>query len=182
MTTRFGLLVHTESRPGVLHELTGVIARHAGDITSVEIIAGASGGPPAVGAEARTYFEIELPEDSDAARDALRASLLALPLVRGVALVSTLQAIYGKRVIIMGGGAQVGQVAIGAISEADRHNIRGSASPWTRSRSSGSGRSPTRCAPSPASRAPRRSSSPARSWGATSSARCARCARRGCSS
>jgi energy-converting hydrogenase B subunit Q len=28
-------------------------------------------------------------------------------------------------VIIMGGGAQVGQVAIGAISEADRHNIRG---------------------------------------------------------
>ncbi len=33
--------------------------------------------------------------------------------------------IYGKRIIIMGGGAQVGQVAIGAISEADRHNIRG---------------------------------------------------------
>ena len=33
--------------------------------------------------------------------------------------------IYGKRVIIIGGGAQVGQVAIGAISEADRHNIRG---------------------------------------------------------
>src|SRR5438270_12898789 len=33
--------------------------------------------------------------------------------------------IYGKRIIIMGVGAQVGQVAIGAISEADRHNIRG---------------------------------------------------------
>jgi energy-converting hydrogenase B subunit Q len=33
--------------------------------------------------------------------------------------------IYGKRIIIMGGGAQVGQVALGAISEADRHNIRG---------------------------------------------------------
>jgi energy-converting hydrogenase B subunit Q len=31
----------------------------------------------------------------------------------------------GKRIIIMGGGAQVGQVAAGAISEADRHNIRG---------------------------------------------------------
>jgi energy-converting hydrogenase B subunit Q len=27
--------------------------------------------------------------------------------------------------VIMGGGAQVGQVAIGAILEADRHNIRG---------------------------------------------------------
>ena len=33
--------------------------------------------------------------------------------------------IYGKRIIIMGGGAQVGQVALGAIAEADRHNIRG---------------------------------------------------------
>ena len=49
----------------------------------------------------------------------------ALPIVRDVQHVGTLQAIYGKRVIIMGGGAQVGQVAIGAISEADRHNIRG---------------------------------------------------------
>jgi len=42
-----------------------------------------------------------------------------------VELVDTLKTIYGKRIIIMGGGAQVGQVAIGAISEADRHNIRG---------------------------------------------------------
>src|SRR5437764_8614650 len=36
-----------------------------------------------------------------------------------------MQEIYGKRIIIMGGGAQVGQVAMGAIVEADRHNIRG---------------------------------------------------------
>ena len=33
--------------------------------------------------------------------------------------------IYGKRIIIIGGGAQVSQVAMGAITEADRHNIRG---------------------------------------------------------
>ena len=36
-----------------------------------------------------------------------------------------MEKIYGKRIIIMGGGAQVGQVALGAITEADRHNIRG---------------------------------------------------------
>ena len=36
-----------------------------------------------------------------------------------------MEKIYGKRIIIVGGGAQVGQVAMGAISEADRHNIRG---------------------------------------------------------
>ena len=46
-------------------------------------------------------------------------------MVREVTLEKSLQQIYGKRIIIMGGGAQVGQVAIGAIMEADRHNIRG---------------------------------------------------------
>ncbi len=52
-------------------------------------------------------------------------ALQALPVVRQVKVEKTLQVVYGKRIIIMGGGAQVGQVAIGAISEADRHNIRG---------------------------------------------------------
>ncbi len=33
--------------------------------------------------------------------------------------------IYGKRVIVIGGGAQVAQVVLGAVSEADRHNLRG---------------------------------------------------------
>jgi energy-converting hydrogenase B subunit Q len=45
--------------------------------------------------------------------------------VREVEQVQTFERIYGKRIIIVGGGAQVGQVAIGAVSEADRHNIRG---------------------------------------------------------
>ena len=59
------------------------------------------------------------------ASEALERDLGALPVVRRVAVVKTFQRIYGKRIIIMGGGAQVGQVAMGAISEADRHNIRG---------------------------------------------------------
>ena len=46
-------------------------------------------------------------------------------MVQEVERVASFQHVFGKRVIIMGGGAQVGQVAIGAISEADRHNIRG---------------------------------------------------------
>jgi energy-converting hydrogenase B subunit Q len=74
-----------------------------------------------VGDEAHVYFEIDLPSDSAP----LIADLRALPVVREVAPVATFAAIYGKRIIIMGGGAQVGQVAIGAVSEADRHNIRG---------------------------------------------------------
>ncbi len=37
----------------------------------------------------------------------------------------TFEEIYGKRVIVVGGGAQVSQVVLGAVSEADRHNLRG---------------------------------------------------------
>jgi energy-converting hydrogenase B subunit Q len=37
----------------------------------------------------------------------------------------TLGQIFGKRVIIIGGGAQVAQVNLGAVTEADRHNLRG---------------------------------------------------------
>jgi energy-converting hydrogenase B subunit Q len=71
--------------------------------------------------ESRIYFEIELPSEPST----LVADLQALPIVRQVTVVKSLGKIYGKRIIIIGGGAQVGQVAIGAISEADRHNIRG---------------------------------------------------------
>src|SRR5262244_437636 len=56
---------------------------------------------------------------------ALVKDLAALPVVRFASIVDTMQQIYGKRIIIVGGGAQVGQVALGAILEADRHNIRG---------------------------------------------------------
>ena len=114
MAERFGLMVRADAGPGVLFQLTGVIARHNGDISSVEIVGAGAG-------EARVYFEVDLATEAEP----LVAELRALPIVRDAALVGTLQAIYGKRVIIMGGGAQVGQVAIGAISEADRHNIRG---------------------------------------------------------
>jgi energy-converting hydrogenase B subunit Q len=69
----------------------------------------------------RTYFEVEISAGSAGMLDELRT----LPIVHEVRMVNSMQKIYGKRIIIMGGGAQVGQVAIGAISEADRHNIRG---------------------------------------------------------
>jgi energy-converting hydrogenase B subunit Q len=109
-----GLDVRARSGPGILHQLSGAIARHRGDITSVEIV---ERGP----AESRVYFEVDLPS----APDALLADLRGLDPVLEVEVVETFQRVYGKRIIIMGGGAQVGQVAIGAISEADRHNIRG---------------------------------------------------------
>jgi energy-converting hydrogenase B subunit Q len=111
---KIGLVVHAEEGLGLLHRLTGVIAERQGNITSVAII---DNRAPI----ARIYFEIDLPSDATE----LTAELRKLPVVRDVEVVKSLEKIYGKRIIIMGGGAQVGQVAIGAVSEADRHNIRG---------------------------------------------------------
>ncbi|WP_321478099.1 DUF5612 domain-containing protein [uncultured Paludibaculum sp.] len=112
---RIGAVISVVNAPGVLHELTGIIAEHEGNIISVEMLA--SPDP----AESRIYFEIELETEPAG----LLVDLGAVPAVRSVVSEKSLQKIYGKRIIIMGGGAQVGQVAIGAIMEADRHNIRG---------------------------------------------------------
>jgi energy-converting hydrogenase B subunit Q len=113
-TGRIGIAVVAVNGPGVLHQLSGVIATRNGDITSVEI----TDRRPT---ESALYFEVELPEPPDTLLTELRATRV----VRSAHLVETFQQVYGKRIIIVGGGAQVGQVAIGAISEADRHNIRG---------------------------------------------------------
>jgi energy-converting hydrogenase B subunit Q len=112
---RIGVVVEARDEPVVLHELTGVIARHRANIASIEIL-----GSPVAGLS-RLYFEL----DEVAQPEALLEELRGVPAVRSLTQEPSLQKIYGKRIIIMGGGAQVGQVAIGAISEADRHNIRG---------------------------------------------------------
>ena len=111
---QIGLLVEVRNGPGVLHVLTGVIFRHGGDITSVAIL---DSEKP----RASVFFEI----GGTALVADIEQEMRGLDVVIRVSRTTTLQKVYGKRLIIMGGGAQVGQVAIGAISEADRHNIRG---------------------------------------------------------
>jgi energy-converting hydrogenase B subunit Q len=110
---KLGLVVHADSGTGILHKLMGVIAGNECNITSVAIMQEREEG-------AYIFFEVMTPQGELLVRD-----LRNLPVVRGVEQVKSMDRIYGKRIIIMGGGAQVGQVAIGAISEADRHNIRG---------------------------------------------------------
>jgi energy-converting hydrogenase B subunit Q len=111
---KVGIEIAVASGPGILHQLTGVIAAQKGNITSVEIV----GVTPD---QDKVYFEVEVPGDPEK----IIAGLRDLPVVRHVGQVETMEKIYGKRIIIVGGGAQVGQVALGAITEADRHNIRG---------------------------------------------------------
>ncbi len=108
------LVLQTDHAPGVLSEVAGVIAAHPANIQSIETLGRSR-------EQATLLLEIERVDDFARLVERLRQ----LPVVRAVEEALPLVEIYGKRVIIMGGGAQVGQVAVGAISEADRHNIRG---------------------------------------------------------
>jgi energy-converting hydrogenase B subunit Q len=108
------LLIESLDVPGVLAKVAAVFARHDANITGIQTLPSGEG---------RGTMTIEVDGRADVAT--LVSELSVLPVVQRVALEPSLLAIYGKRVIIIGGGAQVGQVAAGAISEADRHNIRG---------------------------------------------------------
>ncbi len=109
------ILCTGRDRPGTLHDITRVILEHKGNITAIEI--------PERGERARIHVEIDLAAAGDA--EGLLADLRKLEVLDGVETVPPMLEVYGKRIIVVGGGAQVGQVALGAISEADRHNIRG---------------------------------------------------------
>jgi energy-converting hydrogenase B subunit Q len=113
-THLLALMVRTPDEPGALHALTKVILDHKANITYVEI-AERRGGESAI------YFELE----DVGAPDVLLVDLKALPIVRVVERTPSFAEVYGKRIIVIGGGAQVGQVVVGAVAEADRHNIRG---------------------------------------------------------
>lgn len=110
----FAVMVRIQDRPGVLHDLTEVISTHNGNIAHVDMT-------ERQGGSASIYFELEDVSDVEA----LKADLTRLETVTSVDEMPSFWKIYGKRIIVMGGGAQVGQVVLGAVSEADRHNIRG---------------------------------------------------------
>jgi energy-converting hydrogenase B subunit Q len=109
------ILTTVADRPGMLSSLTKVLADHDANITYVDIHSGA----PSLG----IYFEVTLPQGRTIER--VLSDLLAVPGVERAEETPSFSRIYGKRIVVMGGGAQVGLVAMGAISEADRHNIRG---------------------------------------------------------
>ena len=111
------LIIRASDEPGSLHALTRVILEHRANIIYVDIAERREDG-------STVYFELEDVAGGPAA-EALIANLAALPIVQSVEQAPPFAKVYGKRIIVVGGGAQVGQVVIGAVAEADRHNIRG---------------------------------------------------------
>jgi energy-converting hydrogenase B subunit Q len=109
----FAISVAVADRPGILFGVTKVLADHTAQITYVDLIP--HGG----------HSEVVLEFAMDHELSDVIGELERVEGVRTVSSMPPMTNIYGKRIVIMGGGAQVGQVAVGAISEADRHNIRG---------------------------------------------------------
>ncbi|HKT82107.1 MAG TPA: DUF5612 domain-containing protein [Vicinamibacterales bacterium] len=113
----YAVLTTVTNQPGILFGVTKVLADHRANITHVDII-------QRPGREAELYFEFSTAEPGTDVEQIL-AEIASVPGVLASSVTPSFAKVYGKRIIIMGGGAQVGQVALGAITEADRHNIRG---------------------------------------------------------
>jgi energy-converting hydrogenase B subunit Q len=133
---QLAILVEGTDRKGLLHDMTAAILEHDGFVHSVEILER--------GERSAILWELDQVGDPDA----LIATLEAIDVVASVRRLPSMFQIYGKRVIVVGAGAQVGQVArlTGTTSAARR-----SASTPFRSWAKRTWRRP--CGPWPASRA-----------------------------
>lgn len=107
-----------EDKRGVLRDVAAVVAQLEGNIQYTQQFILTKGEHKGL---ATIYMEIENLKDERELAEGLKA----IPDVIDVSYYEPFAKIWGSRIIIIGGGAQVAQVALGAITEADRHNIRG---------------------------------------------------------
>ena len=110
----YSITIVSYEEKGVLDDITAVISNYGANISYTHLY---------VEKNNMGSINLELEHVDDI--DALIEDLNKIPEVKSVELHGSQLDIYGKRIIIVGGGAQVSQVAMGAITEADRHNIRG---------------------------------------------------------
>jgi len=108
------MTIKTIEEKGVLDEITKIISYYGANISYTHLFI-----------EKNNFGSINLELESIDKIDDLINDIKNLRSVKSVEKHGSLNDIYGKRIIIFGGGAQVSQVAMGAITEADRHNIRG---------------------------------------------------------
>lgn len=110
----YSITIQSYEKKGVLDDITRVISNYGANISYTHLYVEKNN-------MGSINFELEHVDDIDG----LIGDLNKIPEVKSVELHGSQSDIYGKRIIIVGGGAQVSQVAMGAITEADRHNIRG---------------------------------------------------------
>lgn len=112
------ICIVSDNVKGILRDIGSVCAEHNANIILTQhetLIRGPDKGS--------SWIEMEIEGGSDP--NLIAEKIKTIPGIKKVELHKTFTEIFGKRVIVMGGGAQVAQVAMGAVNEADRHNIRG---------------------------------------------------------
>jgi len=102
--------------PSAIAAIVGRLADRGGRVRTVATVRSLETDP------AQAEIEVEV---DGLTEDELVDALDGLPDIQAIRRTRALGSIFGKRVIVVGGGAQVAQVALGAVSEADRHNLRG---------------------------------------------------------
>ncbi|MBF8291122.1 MAG: ehbQ [Chloroflexi bacterium] len=110
--------------PATISALIDRIGAAGGVLRNLSTVRRLEASPDAGADEAVERVEVEI-EVEGLDEEVLVRTVHATPGVRAHRLTRSLDRIFGKRVIVIGGGAQVAQVALGAVSEADRHNLRG---------------------------------------------------------
>jgi len=103
-------------RRGMLRDIAAVVAKNGGNIVYTQQFVLERGYNQG---KALVYMEI------DGEVEAMVEELQSMDSIFEVTVHQPFEKIYGSRVIIIGGGAQVAQAAVGAVNEADRHNLRG---------------------------------------------------------
>ncbi len=106
--------IKAQNKPGVLRDITDMMARCGVNITYTHLFMEDA-------ESASIYMELECVKNVERFIENIKN----FEEVLDVQTHRAMGEIYGKRIIIIGGGAQVSQVALGAITESDRHNIRG---------------------------------------------------------
>jgi energy-converting hydrogenase B subunit Q len=110
--------------PGAMATISRAVGEAGGRVRTLSTVRRAGQVAGAAAERDHATVEVEL-EVEEADEHALIGALEPLREVLAIRLTRPLGKVFGKRVIVVGGGAQVAQVALGAVTEADRHNLRG---------------------------------------------------------
>jgi energy-converting hydrogenase B subunit Q len=105
-------------RPAALAEIVTALAAPGATLRTLSTVRRWTGDA----GEAMVEVEVEV---GGLAEAEVLAIVRALPSIRDVRQTQALDKVFGKRLIVVGGGAQIAQAVLGAVSEADRHNLRG---------------------------------------------------------
>ena len=115
-TPAVAIRLEHEDRPEAISAIVAALAVVGGTTRTLSTVRRIEGEPPL----AESELEVEGLDE--------RTALAAVEAVKAVVasrLTRSMDRVFGKRIIVIGGGAQVAQVTLGAVSEADRHNLRG---------------------------------------------------------